>query len=58
MKVYTLIVGPLDENCYLVVDEESPETIIIDPGAEAERIIEFIRSHALEPKMIINTHAH
>ena len=58
MKVYTLTVGPLDENCYLVVDEESPETIIIDPGAEAERIIEFIRDNALEPKMIINTHAH
>ena len=28
-------------NCYIVEDEESKETMVIDPGGEPEKIIEI-----------------
>lgn len=36
MEIKTLIVGPIETNCYLVYDQG--EVLIIDPGFEAERI--------------------
>ena len=36
MELKTLVVGPIETNCYLVADQG--EVLIIDPGAEAERI--------------------
>lgn len=58
MKIATLVVGPIEENCYIVFDEASKEAIIIDPGAEADVIIECIRDNGLHPQMIVNTHGH
>ncbi len=37
-----VIVGPLETNCYLVYCEESKECVIIDPGAEPEKIFRAI----------------
>ena len=40
MKIYTLVVGELQENCYVVVNEKN-EAIVIDPGAEIKRILQY-----------------
>ncbi|MEQ8322563.1 MAG: MBL fold metallo-hydrolase [Rhodospirillales bacterium] len=48
--------GPMKQNCYLVYDDHS--ALIIDPGSEAERIVEQIECHDLQPLAILNTHAH
>lgn len=58
MKVETLVVGPIQANCYLLYDEESKETAIIDPGGEAEKIIKWVNNLSLKPKYILNTHGH
>ncbi len=58
MKLITLVVGPLEENCYIAYDEDSLEAMIIDPGSEADRIASTIDEKGLVPKCIINTHAH
>ena len=29
-------------NCYIVEDEQTKETMVIDPGGEAEKIIEML----------------
>ncbi|HHT9120564.1 MAG TPA: MBL fold metallo-hydrolase [Candidatus Hypogeohydataceae bacterium YC41] len=57
MKIETLIVGPLDVNCYILSDE-SDEAIVIDPGGDANKIIRFIEKHNLLPRYLINTHGH
>jgi hypothetical protein len=31
-----------ETNCYIVQDKETLETIVIDPGSEADRIIEIV----------------
>lgn len=58
MKLNTLVVGPLEENCYIVYDENSKKALIVDPGAEAAHIIAMIEKESLQPQLIVNTHGH
>ncbi|MFH1096608.1 MAG: MBL fold metallo-hydrolase [Candidatus Desantisbacteria bacterium] len=58
MQVYTLIVGDLRANCYIISHEDSRECIIIDPGENGERILQFLEEKGLIPIYIINTHGH
>lgn len=58
MKILTIVVGPLEENCYIVYDEKNKEAIIFDPGDEAEKIIKIVDTHQLKPISIVNTHGH
>lgn len=55
-KVERVIVGPLHTNCYLVTFAE--QTVIIDPGADAEKISKKIQALKLNPIAIVNTHGH
>jgi len=46
-------------NCYIVEDEETKETMVIDPGAEPEKIIEMLDTLGIdELKYIYLTHCH
>src|SRR5579859_4752951 len=56
--VACVTVGMFEENCYLYACTHTREAVIIDPGDEAERILETIRELQLIPKYIINTHGH
>ncbi|MGC2062951.1 MAG: MBL fold metallo-hydrolase [Thermodesulfovibrionales bacterium] len=58
MLVNTVVVGQLEVNCYIVSDGHSPDALIIDPGDDHERIVEYIDKGGLKPKYIILTHAH
>ena len=58
MIVRTLTVGPLEENAYLVVDETTRRAVLIDPGDEAERLLEAVRADRAELDAIWLTHAH
>jgi hydroxyacylglutathione hydrolase len=53
-----LVVGPLQTNCYIVADEDTQEAIIIDPGGDAERILETVERLELDVRLIVNTHGH
>jgi hydroxyacylglutathione hydrolase len=55
-EIHLLSVGEYRENCYLLVDGSSREGILVDPGDEAERILEWIGQTRV--KQIILTHAH
>jgi len=58
MTLKTLVVGPFQVNCYLYSDESSADTVIIDPGAEQERIIAEIGRAGLTVRAILLTHGH
>jgi len=58
MIIKKLVVGPLEENCYIVGDESTKQAIVIDPGDEPDRIIEMLRDNGLKVSNIICTHAH
>jgi glyoxylase-like metal-dependent hydrolase (beta-lactamase superfamily II) len=58
MKYEILTVGALETNCYLVFCEETSDCTIVDPGADAKKIISSIEEKKLNPKVILNTHGH
>jgi glyoxylase-like metal-dependent hydrolase (beta-lactamase superfamily II) len=53
-----IIVGPLQANCYIFGDENTKEVIIIDPGAEGNKIFKTISEEGYGVKYIIFTHGH
>ncbi|WP_298439864.1 MBL fold metallo-hydrolase [Geobacter sp.] len=54
----TVVVGPLGVNCFILGCEETGEGVVVDPGADAGRILERVRSRGLAIRYIINTHGH
>jgi hydroxyacylglutathione hydrolase len=58
MIVTAQTVGAFQENCYLVVDEESGKCVLVDPGAEGDRLISAVRASGAELEAIWLTHAH
>ncbi|MBI5058060.1 MAG: MBL fold metallo-hydrolase [Nitrospirae bacterium] len=58
MVIKKLVIGPLQENCYIVADEISDQAIVIDPGDEPDRVIELIKDSGLQVNSVILTHAH
>ncbi len=58
MNIVTLVLGPLQVNCYLFYDETTKECMVIDPGAEGPKIIDEIEKRDLRVKYILNTHGH
>jgi len=53
-----LVVGPFQTNCYIVGDEVTGEGIVIDPGGDADLILETVQSKKLNVKLVVNTHGH
>ena len=45
-------------NCYIIIDEYSKETMVVDPGAEPEKIINMIKVLDGKLKYIVLTHCH
>ena len=58
MHIKTLTVGPIETNCYIVSDEKTKECAVIDPGAEAAVILDYIESAGLRCRCVFLTHAH
>lgn len=56
LHVKTLTVSVLDSNCHLIYNDE--EALIVDPGAEAERIKAAIEELDVRPVAILLTHTH
>jgi glyoxylase-like metal-dependent hydrolase (beta-lactamase superfamily II) len=58
LQVEPLIVGPLMSNCYIVWDESTKEGAIIDPGGDADNILNAVRELGIKIKYILVTHGH
>ena len=62
MKVKSILVNPFRMNCYIYYDEDTKESVIIDPAAfsqsEKDSILNFISDKGLNIRYIINTHGH
>lgn len=45
-------------NCYIVQDEETKETMVIDPGGDVDKIVEMLNTIHAKLKYILLTHCH
>ena len=58
MKINHCVVGPVHTNCYIVINNETKECFVIDPGASAKQLAEKMREDNLKPVAILLTHGH
>ncbi len=58
MNLTVLPVGPLEANCYLLSDGGTGAGFVIDPGGDAEAILEACQAQSLRPEIILLTHGH
>ncbi|MCL2055921.1 MAG: MBL fold metallo-hydrolase [Oscillospiraceae bacterium] len=57
MKIIHLAVGLLGTNCYIIA-AENDSCVIIDPGAQPDKIAGIVEENGLSPKFILLTHGH
>lgn len=53
-----ITVGPVGVNCYILGCRKTLEAVIIDPGAEDDKIKKLLVKRGLTARYIINTHGH
>lgn len=58
MLVNTIVVGPLQVNCYFIGCESTGRALVVDPGADGERILAAVQVAGFEIDTIVNTHGH
>ena len=58
LKVHTMALGDFQTNCYLIHDENSKRCCVIDPGYEAETILDHLSYLGLTLEAILLTHGH
>lgn len=58
MKIGIIPAGSYMTNCYIVIDEITNESIIIDPGDDAERLLDEFNKTGSHLNFIILTHGH
>lgn len=56
LKIETNLADPT--NCYIIFDEESKETMVIDPAGQVEKIIRMLDILKGNLKYIYLTHCH
>lgn len=58
LRIEVFPTGPFQANCILVGDDDAGEVVVIDPGDDAELIVERVRATGLRPTMLLHTHGH
>lgn len=58
MVIDRLVVGSLDTNCYVLCCEETGQGAVVDPGADADRILEVLSRRRIDLVAILLTHGH
>ncbi len=57
MKIYTFIVGVFQTNSY-IISSDKRNALVIDPGGEGEKLLQFLKETNLCLKKILLTHGH
>ena len=58
MKVEKFVTGIISTNCYLVINEDTKQAVVIDPAACPSYLMSHIKSEGLKVEAILLTHGH
>jgi glyoxylase-like metal-dependent hydrolase (beta-lactamase superfamily II) len=58
LEIQQYVVGPVATNCYFLVNKNTKECIIVDPGAAGVQLAKRIDEQELKPVAILLTHGH
>lgn len=53
-----VLAGAMRTNCYFIYNDETKETLIVDPAEEAGKLAGLIEEYRLKPAAILLTHGH
>lgn len=53
-----MVLGSYQENAYIIINEETREAIIIDPGDEGKSLISYLKGLNVKLQYILLTHGH
>lgn len=57
IEVITMPLGELEANCHIVADDKG-NAVVIDPGAEKDRLLAFLKEKQFQVQAVLLTHAH
>jgi hydroxyacylglutathione hydrolase len=58
LSVRIIPVTPFQQNCSLIVDEDTMLAAVVDPGGDVPRILEAIKAAGVKVEKILITHGH
>ena len=58
LQIETMVLGAIQTNCYLAMNKETKELLIVDPADKADRIIRRIGELQAKPVAVLLTHGH
>ena len=58
IKIESRVLGPVATNCYLIINLDNNESIIVDPADSPESIYDMVVRSASRPQAILLTHGH
>ena len=58
VEITTVVLGPIENNTYLVIDPACREAVVIDPSFDIQPLVDQIKQRDLQVKFILITHAH
>lgn len=58
MKIIVIPVTPYEQNCSLIICEETKKAAIVDPGGEVARILMAVKNYGVTVEKILLTHGH
>ena len=58
LKIEKLVMGPMENNVYLLADEETRQAVVIDPSFEAEQVLARLAERNWMLKALWVTHPH
>ena len=58
MKIEKFVLGSMATNCYLLINEETKEIVVVDPATCPDYLVNHVKSNGYIPKAILLTHAH
>ena len=58
LELHRCILGPIGTNCYLAINQETREALIVDPADQASVVEDQLRRYQAKPAAILLTHGH
>jgi glyoxylase-like metal-dependent hydrolase (beta-lactamase superfamily II) len=58
LQIQAFTLGPIQNNTYLIYDDETKHALVVDPALEPAPLAEFINQHSLILLKVLITHAH
>ena len=58
ISIKSMVLGLVGTNCYLITNDETKETVIVDPADQGEQINQRLIEQGMKPVAVLLTHGH